>query len=85
MGPPMSAVKMPMGRSAKGIRVRSSRSAMVMSKAPPKAEAGSRILFSGLVMVRSRCGMIRPTKPIRPANDTALGGEHGGGTNGDDA
>src|SRR4029453_19149037 len=70
-GPPASAVIAPTGSSRPPSTVRATVSHSTRKAAPPRAEAGRRSRWSGPTLSRSRCGMMRPTKPIRPETETA--------------
>src|SRR5699024_12284464 len=73
VGPPMSAVKMPIGKSAKEMRVREPISAPAISSAPPRAEAGMRTAFDGQIG-RASCRE-RVAKQVEKIDETSSEGE----------
>src|SRR5699024_7774656 len=70
-GPPTTAVKMPIGRSAKGTTVRAAMSARLSRTAPPRADSGMRNRCEGPIARRSAWGTMSPTNAMTPENATA--------------
>src|SRR5690625_6198058 len=62
VGPPTSAVKMPIGKSAKGMMVREPISAPAIRSTPPSADAGINTAFDGPATALTMCGMTRPRR-----------------------
>ena len=61
---------MPIGSSARGIIIRQKTSAHNKKTAPNNAEIGIKYLWSVPTNIRTICGIIKPIKPIIPAEYT---------------
>lgn len=70
--PPNMPVITPIGSSFGEIKVRASTSQRMIKILPPIKELRSKILKSVPIMIRNRCGIISPTKPITPATATQI-------------
>ena len=66
----MNDVTTPIGSSTGFNSVRATRSASIKNTAPPNNDAGSKRLWSGPTIMRTMCGVTRPTKPIVPPMET---------------
>ena len=53
------------------MRVRAKASVMTSKHPPARTDAGTRMRWSGPMMIRMMCGTTNPTNPITPEKDTA--------------
>ncbi len=70
-GPPQMAVMIPTGNSEGGMTTRPTVSHSTRKIPPIRAEAGTRIRWSGEMSKRVKWGINKPTKAIRPLIETA--------------